>query len=87
MLYGLSLSSSGFSAISLAQWLRGPEEEGWNWLMLIGTLLVLLGIVFAVIRGGQAMMANNEGEVWRSHLGDRSRVECPQDGWSQYGSR
>ncbi len=45
VLYGLSLSCLGMAMVCLAIRLRGSEEKGWNWLMLIGTLLVGLGIL------------------------------------------
>jgi hypothetical protein len=32
------------SGITLAIFLRTLEEHGWNWLMLVGTLLVIGGV-------------------------------------------
>ena len=37
----------GTSLICLATYLRGSAETGWNWLMLIGTLIAAAGLLFA----------------------------------------
>lgn len=42
---GLSVSSVGAAVLCAAIQLRGPEEEGHNLLMLLGTLLVVGGIL------------------------------------------
>lgn len=42
---GLSVSSVGMAIVRAAIRLRGPEEEGYNLLMLVGTLLVIGGIL------------------------------------------
>lgn len=43
--YGLSLSCMGVAVVCLVIRLRGPEEQGWNGLMLIGTLMASAGIL------------------------------------------
>ena len=45
--HSASLFFSGTAIVCLAIYLRGPREVGWNWLMLIGTLVALSGILFA----------------------------------------
>ena len=45
VLDGLSVFFSGVVVISFAMWLRGPEEEGWDWLMLLGSLLSAGGLI------------------------------------------
>ena len=47
---GLSIFSLGVAVVSFTMWLRGPEEEGWNGLMLIGTLLAVFGILSIPVR-------------------------------------
>ena len=47
---GLSVSCLGVVILSLAIELRGSEEEGWDWLMLIGNLLLIAGILSIPIR-------------------------------------
>ena len=51
LLHGLAISCSGVAVVSLAIRLRGPEEQGQNGLMLIGTLLAVGGIIFVAIKG------------------------------------
>jgi hypothetical protein len=43
--YGLSAASFGAAIILLAILLRGPEEQSWHGLMLVGTITVILGIL------------------------------------------
>jgi hypothetical protein len=43
--YGLSVTSFGAAIVCLAIRLRGSEEQGWHGLMLIGTLMVIFGIL------------------------------------------
>ncbi len=42
---GFSVFCLGVAVISFTMWLRGPEEEGWNGLMLIGSLLAVFGLL------------------------------------------
>lgn len=42
---GLAIFCLGVGLVSLAIVLRGPEEQGWNGLMLLGTLLAAFGLL------------------------------------------
>lgn len=45
VLDGLSVSLLGIAMVCLAMWLRGAEEQGWNGLMLVGSLLAAFGLL------------------------------------------
>jgi hypothetical protein len=49
--HGLAISAAGVATVGLAMLIRGPEEQGANGLMLVGTLLAIGGIIFIVVKG------------------------------------
>jgi hypothetical protein len=48
-LHALSVVFIGVVIVALAMWLRGVEEQGWNGLMFIGTLIGSVGILSVAV--------------------------------------